>query len=93
MHGRFCIVLPKMHGLFRMVLPKMLERFRMDPLPKWTLNDTYGSDGPTSGVPLNLLLLDIHSWGFLLTNAIMQEKQQQNLLQIERTTHIGFPCL
>ena len=42
----------------------------------WThLNGTYGLCGPTLGFPLNLLPLDVHSWGILLIIAVMQEKQ------------------
>ena len=39
--------------------------------------------GPTSDFPLNLVPLDLNIWEILLTIAIMQEKQQNNLLEIE----------
>ena len=39
--------------------------------------------GPTSCFSLNLLSLDFHSRGILLTIAIMQEKQPNNLFEIE----------
>ena len=67
MHGRFRIGLPKMHGRFRIGLPKVHGRFRIVP--------PQGS--------LNLLPLEFHSRGILLTMAIMKEKQQKNLFQIE----------
>ena len=41
----------------------------------------YNQDTVQPLVPLNLLLLDFHSWGILLTIAIMQEKQQNNLFE------------
>ena len=61
MHGRFRIGLPKMHGRFRIGLPKVHGRFRIVP-PQ---------------VSLNLLPLEFHSRGILLTIAIMKEKQQK----------------
>ena len=39
--------------------------------------------GPTPVFPLNLLPLDIHSREVLLAIAIMQEKQQNNILEIK----------
>ena len=42
--------------------------------------------GLTSDFPLNLLPLDFHSWGILLPIAIMEDKQQNNLLEIENPT-------
>ena len=46
----------------------------MDP-PKWY--------GPTSGLPPNLLPKDSQIQGTLLTIAIKQEKQQNNMFKIE----------
>ena len=74
----FFIVLPKLHGRFRIGLPEVHGRFRMDP-PKWFMVVF----GPTSGFPLNLLPLDFHSRGFLLTIAFMQEQQPNNLFEKE----------
>ena len=39
---------------------------------------------PTLGFPINLLPLDFHSRGILLTIAIKQEKEQNNIFEIER---------
>ena len=50
----------------------------------------YGSIGNTSGFPLNFLRLDFHSQEILLAIAIIQEKQQNNQLQLEWIfTYIG----
>ena len=78
MHGRLRISLLKMHGRFRIGLPEVHGRFRIDP-PKWYMV-LYG---PTSGFPLNLLPLEFHSRGILLTIAIMHEKQRNNLFEIQ----------
>ena len=45
--------------------------------PNWYMD-------PTSGFPLNLIPLYINSWGIMLANDVMQEKQQTNLFRIER---------
>ena len=67
MHRRFRIGLPKMHRRFRNGPPKMHRRFCIG-LPQ---------------VSLNLLPQEFHSRGNLLTIAVMKEKQQNNLFEIE----------
>ena len=69
MHRRFRIGLPKIHRRFRIGPPKMHRRFRIGP-PQ---------------VSHNLLPQEFHSRGILLTIAIMKEKQQYNLFEIECT--------
>ena len=77
MHEQFRIGLPKMHGRNRIGLPEVHWRFCKDP-PKWYMV-LYGT---TSNVPLNILPLDFHSLGILLTIVIMQEKQQNTLFEV-----------
>ena len=67
MHRRLCIGLSKMHRWFCIGPPKMHRRFRIDP-PQ---------------VSLNLLSPEFHKRGILLTIAIMKDKQQNNLFEIE----------
>ena len=50
--------------------------------PNWYMD-------PTSGFPLNLILLDINSWGIMLAIDVMQEKQQTNLFRIEKGSLVG----
>ena len=45
--------------------------------------------GPTSGFPLNLLSQDFHSWGILLTIAIMQEKKQTTYCKSNHISYLG----
>ena len=66
MHWRFRIVLPKIHRLFPIYLPKMHRQFRIDP----------------PHVFLQLFWAEFHKLGILLTIAIMNEKQQNNLFEI-----------
>jgi len=56
------------HRRFRIGLPKIHRRFRIGP----------------PHVFLNLLPQEFHRWGILLTIAIMKEKQQNNLFEIDR---------
>ena len=77
MHGRLRLGLPKMHGQFRIGLPKMCGRFRMD-LPKWYIR-------------FRMIPLYLHSWGILLTFAIMQERQQNNTFEIKWTRECFMP--
>ena len=63
----FRIGLPKMHRLFRIGPPKMHRRFHISP--------PQGS--------LNLLQPELHRRGIMMTIAILKEKQQNNLFEIE----------
>ena len=45
---------------------------------------------PTSGFPLNLVSLDFHSRDFLGTMAIMQEKQQKTVFEIEWVIMVAY---
>ena len=74
MHRWFRIGLQKIHWRFRIGPPKMHWRFRIGP-PQ---------------VSLNLLPPEFHTPGILLTIAIMIEKQQNNLFEIEWRRH--GPC-
>ena len=67
MHGRFNIGLLKIHRRFHIGPPKMHRGFRIDP-PK---------------IYLNFLSPEFHRLGILFTIAIMKEKQQNNLFEIE----------
>ena len=58
----------------------------------WTELPRAGRAAPRD-FPLNLLPLDFHSRGILLTIAIMQEKQQQNIFEIECLSLMGLPRL
>ena len=56
LHGRVHIGLPELHGRIRIGLPELHRRFHIDPT-KWVIQFLI--------VPLNLVLLDFHSRGFL----------------------------
>ena len=74
----FQIVSPKMHKQFRIGLHKIHRRFRTGP-PK--INRPFCIGPPQ--VSLNLLPPEFHRRGILLIIAIMKEKQQNILFEIE----------
>ena len=78
MHSRFCIGLPKINRWFCIGPPKMHRRFRIGP-PKMHRRFHIGP----YQVSLNLLPPEFYRWGILLPIAIMKEKQQNNLVEIE----------
>ena len=78
MHRQFGIGPPKTHRRFRIGPPKMNRQFHIGP-PK-TLRQF--RVGPPK-VSLNLLPQEFHRQGILLTIAILKEKKQNNLFEIE----------
>ena len=78
LHVRYRIGLPKMHRQFRIGPSKMHRRFRIGPAK---MHRRFRIGPPL--VSLNLLPPELHRQGIMLTNAIVKEKQQNNLFEIE----------